>query len=227
MMIDCKIERAILNRLKANDPSLTGLDLSDRELTDSDIEMLMQALIENTNLTTLNVGSNQIGDIGAEALSRNVNLTYLDVSYDQIGDEGAKALALNRNLTSLNVAGNTLGDEGGQALAQNVCLRTLDFSRNNITDASTAGLEQMILRNQEAAHKRRQHWYCTVLLLATAQGREVKENSVNWTGLPRDIRQMIIKLIELKGPEGLDKTSEQLRQASAYIFANRKDINDS
>jgi hypothetical protein len=47
------------------------------------------------------------------------------------------------------------------------------------------------------------------------------------TRLPQDLKVMIINLMELKGPEGIDKTSEQLRQANAYIFAHKEHVNDS
>jgi Ran GTPase-activating protein (RanGAP) involved in mRNA processing and transport len=100
------IDTAILERIKANDPTLTTLNLSHKALTDADIQPLANALATNTFLTNLNVGGNQIGDEGAKALAANTTLTNLDVSRNQIGVEGAKALAANATLTTLKVAWN-------------------------------------------------------------------------------------------------------------------------
>ncbi len=61
-----------------------------------------------TNLTSLNLSFNQIGDEGARALSLLTNLTSLDLQYNQIGDEGARALSSLTNLTLLDLSGCSL-----------------------------------------------------------------------------------------------------------------------
>jgi Leucine-rich repeat (LRR) protein len=134
------IDAALLERIKANDPTLTTLDLSNKKLNDSDIQQLANALATNTNLTNLDVGWNQIGDEGAKALAANATLTNLDVGGNQIGVEGAKALAANATLTNLNVYYNQIGAKGAKALAANTTLTNLDVWGNQIGDEGTKAL---------------------------------------------------------------------------------------
>jgi Leucine-rich repeat (LRR) protein len=99
------IEPSILQRLRDNDPTLTSLDLSSENLTAYDVQVLRDALIGNTMLTSLNLGFNQIGDEAARAFALPT-LTTLDLSSNRIGDEGAKALAQNSTLTTLDLSSN-------------------------------------------------------------------------------------------------------------------------
>jgi Ran GTPase-activating protein (RanGAP) involved in mRNA processing and transport len=125
------IDNDLLEQLKT-DKTLTKLDLSNKRLSDRDTQALMKALSENHTLTSLNVGRNQIGAIGAKALSENHTLTSLDVDDNQIGAIGVKALSENHTLASLNVSDNQIGDEGAKALSENHTLTSLDIRGNQI-----------------------------------------------------------------------------------------------
>jgi hypothetical protein len=57
------------------------------------------------------------------------------------------------------------------------------------------------------------------MLLATASPEPRQENTFDWARLPRDLKRMIISLLELKGTQSLGKTPEQREKASAIIFA--------
>ncbi|WP_458694884.1 TomO hydrophobic C-terminal domain-containing protein, partial [Wolbachia endosymbiont of Laodelphax striatellus] len=74
-----------------------------------------------TNLTSLTLSINNIGEEGAKALANGnlTNLTSLRLYKSNIGEEGAKALANGNltNLTSLTLSINNIGDEGAKALA--------------------------------------------------------------------------------------------------------------
>ena len=153
---------AALDRVWANDPSMTHLDLNNRDLSYWNIIELgyalagnmtlssldlsgcqlsiasIQALIPIITLTSLNISYNQISDAGALALAANTMLTSLNISNNQIGDAGAQTLAANTTLTSLNVSNNQIGDAGAQALAANTTLTSLNVSSNQI--GSTGGL---------------------------------------------------------------------------------------
>ena len=69
----------------------------------------MRSIAENlTQLTSLYVRNNKIGEAGARAIAENLTqLTSLDVRYNLIGDAGARAIAENlTQLTSLYVSDN-------------------------------------------------------------------------------------------------------------------------
>ena len=133
-----------LERLHANDPSLTVLSLYDNQIGPEGTRALADALITNTSLTELRLSGNRIGVAGAvalaEALRTNTSLTDLRLSYNQIGDEGARALAdalkTNTSLTKLLLDLNQIGDEGAIALAdalkENTSLTKLNLYYNQI-----------------------------------------------------------------------------------------------
>ena len=105
-----------LERLHANDPSLTVLSLYDNQIGPEGTRALADALITNTSLTHLYLSHNQIGPAGAialaEALRTNTSLTTLELYNNQIGPEGAVALAEalkeNTSLTKLNLYDNQI-----------------------------------------------------------------------------------------------------------------------
>ena len=117
-----------VKRLKANDPSLTELYLSDHSTGNSDDEAkaIAEALKVNTVLTTLYLSNNSIGDEGskaiAEALKDNTVLTTLHLVKNSIGDDGAKAiveaLKVNTFLTTLDLGDNQTGDDQAKAISE-------------------------------------------------------------------------------------------------------------
>ncbi len=117
--------------IKAN--TLTGVNLSSCGLSNEEeaernekIRQLAAALETNTALKYLLLGSNGIGDEGAErlavALETNKTLTRLDFWHNDIGDDGAKALAValekNTALKDLNLETNNIGVEGADYLIE-------------------------------------------------------------------------------------------------------------
>ena len=73
--------------------------------------------LPSTQLTSLDLGSNQIGDAGATAIAAilpSTQLTSLDLWYNQIGDVGATAIAAilpSTKLTSISLWNNQIGDD--------------------------------------------------------------------------------------------------------------------
>ncbi|MES2122140.1 MAG: hypothetical protein V4492_05105 [Chlamydiota bacterium] len=88
-------------------------------------QAIAPALMANSNLTSLNLQSNGIGDLGVEAIAPvlrdNSTLTSLDLGSNGIEDPGAEALArvlpTMSTLKTLKLSYNRFGDEGAQALA--------------------------------------------------------------------------------------------------------------
>ena len=106
-----------LERLHANDPSLTVLSLYDNQIGPEGTRALADALITNTSLTELYLSGNRIGPAGAaalaEALRINTSLTELNLFGNRIGNAGAHALAgalrTNTSLTALWILDNQIG----------------------------------------------------------------------------------------------------------------------
>jgi small GTP-binding protein len=107
---------------------------------DEPVKALAERLAELTQLTTLNLGGNQIGDAGAAALAALTQLTTLNLWGNQIGAEGAAALAALTQLTTLNLGGNQIGDAGATALAALTQLTSLDLRGNEIGAEGAAAL---------------------------------------------------------------------------------------
>src|SRR3989338_8717385 len=78
-----------LSRLSSNDPTLTILDLSSKNIGPSGASEMATALQHNSSLTTLYLWNNSIGDSGtsglATALQHNSTLTTLNLSWNKIG----------------------------------------------------------------------------------------------------------------------------------------------
>jgi Leucine-rich repeat (LRR) protein len=134
------ISQQTLEALSNNDPTLRALNLSCQNLTDEDIEVLCEALKNNTYLTELNIRGNKIGDAGAKALAKNTTITQLFIYSNKLSAAGAKALAKNTTIARLDIRGNQIGAAGAEALAQNTTIAQLDISDNEIGAAGAKAL---------------------------------------------------------------------------------------
>ncbi|MDD9335438.1 MAG: AAA family ATPase, partial [Rickettsiaceae bacterium] len=95
-----------------------------------DINELISFLQKNKNITQLSlIRSNVNGeDIKILASSDLKNLTTLNLGWNDIGHQGAEALAKSenlKNLTTLHLARNLIGNEGAEALAKSENLKNL------------------------------------------------------------------------------------------------------
>eukprot|EP01062_Namystynia_karyoxenos_P025964 TRINITY_DN20327_c0_g1_i1.p2 TRINITY_DN20327_c0_g1~~TRINITY_DN20327_c0_g1_i1.p2 ORF type:complete len:210 (+),score=59.62 TRINITY_DN20327_c0_g1_i1:100-729(+) len=100
--------------------------LSNRCITDDEFEFILRELQRNPAVSTLDVGSNLIGNRGAEALAYflrdNDTVTNIDLYGNEIADQGADALARalrnNQTLQLLDLRANKISERGVKALAQ-------------------------------------------------------------------------------------------------------------
>lgn len=155
------IDAALLERIKANDPTLLELKLGSRlRLTNADIQLLAEALTNNTTITSLDLRNNYIiGDMGAsaiaQALQHNTALTSLDLGFNKIKATGAKDIALmlqhNTSLTTLYLNSNEIPDRRAQdialALKHNTTLTTLNIGDNKLQDKSAEKFALMLQHN--------------------------------------------------------------------------------
>ena len=80
------------------------------------------ALLQNRQLTVLQLGYNMLGDVGATILAPAIQqLETLDLGFNSIGDVGCAAIATTPSrLRTLYLAGNKIGQEGALALADQI-----------------------------------------------------------------------------------------------------------
>lgn len=147
----------IIERLKANDPTLTKADLWNKQIGDKEATALASALASNTTLTTLVLSYNRIGSVGAialaEALKLNTTLTEIYLGQNQIDIAGAKALAnalkLNTTLTTITLQDNEIDDAGAKTLASalehNTTLTEICLQRDIMGDGGTGALKHIRL----------------------------------------------------------------------------------
>jgi internalin A len=127
---------------------LTSLDLRYNQIGDAGAASLAAL----TQLTSLDLGGNQIGAAGAASLAALTQLTCLNLDNNQIGDAGAASLAALKQLTSLDLWGNKIGAAGAASLAALKQLTSLNLGYNKIGDegaASLAALTQLTSLNLE------------------------------------------------------------------------------
>ncbi len=139
---------------------LTTLVLQNNRIDDDLCRLLCAGLVENGSVTTLDMGHNGIGDLGAKALgkvlSRPVSvLTKLVLCDNKIFEEGAralgKALRKNHTLTDLNLRLNRLGGEGGaslfDSLITNNTIVTLSVAANALEGHCAVSLGNFLRAN--------------------------------------------------------------------------------
>ena len=132
---------AAIERLSANDPTLTVCDLTKSAVLQMKGAELMpkiaDALSKNTHCAELKLGECNISDAIvadlASALTKNTALVSLDLQSNKVGNEGAtslaKALAANRTLMVLNLFGQQGGHKLGDATLHAFC----DMFDTNVT----------------------------------------------------------------------------------------------
>ena len=129
----------VLDRIRAaKAEGATHLDLSRAGLTE-----IPKELIELTNLTSLNLDCNEIGDEEARALSMLTNLTSLSLDSNSLGAEGARAISTLTNLTSLNLGHNWIGPEGARTLSTLSNLTSLSLEHSGIGDQGVRPLSTL------------------------------------------------------------------------------------
>ena len=136
----------LLEHLRNNHPDLKVLNLDGRGLGDEAALPLVRALEENTTVTSLRLGRNQMDEaLGAlaEILKTNASVTSVDVRQNDMGAgvaaSWAALLATNATLTDLNLSSNQIGASAkdlAEALGKNSTLRTLSVEDCGIEDAA-------------------------------------------------------------------------------------------
>ena len=120
----------LLERVRRSDPSLKSLELPKARVGIAGAAALAEALLQNTEVETVELSSNEFPDAAfalfAPVVARNRTLRSLCFYYNhQVGEPGsspgvvqlAEALRGNETLTLLNLGHCIVGDDGAAALA--------------------------------------------------------------------------------------------------------------
>jgi len=135
-----------LEQIIADSSSHSTLKLNQMNLTDSDIEFLVQQPIVNKQTTILWLIHNEISCRGAQLLSHvlfnNIHLQELWLTNNHLTDQGiyhlSKSLSVNSTLTKLGIASNEITNVGisylVQMLKKNRTLTMIALANNEIGD---------------------------------------------------------------------------------------------
>lgn len=95
-------------------------------------------------LTSLDVGSNEITKVGIRAITKNLpQLTSLSITNNLIGDEGASAISELKELTSLSLGLNQISKSGARKIAECLTkLTSLSIDRNEIGETGAASIAE-------------------------------------------------------------------------------------
>ncbi|KAL7536988.1 hypothetical protein ACHAXR_007523 [Thalassiosira sp. AJA248-18] len=146
----------------AASPFLTTLILKESQISDDDLVLMLDPLVDSSALLHLDLGHNKITSQGTKGIadrliaSSESILSCLDLSGNKISSEGASALGLalvtNESLLSLTLRLNNIGDEGGkdlfEGLVQNSTLRHLNLSANKLGSSSAMALLDVLTENK-------------------------------------------------------------------------------
>jgi Ran GTPase-activating protein (RanGAP) involved in mRNA processing and transport len=136
------------------------IDLSQRGLVPSDARLVKMALLQNSQLSVLKLGYNNLGDRGVEILAAGISehraLESLDLGFNNIGDEGCRALAkaipLDGTLHTLYLAGNLIGEDGALSIADVIrkgsSLRHLYMTGNRLGADGITAITEAILEDE-------------------------------------------------------------------------------
>ena len=149
--------RPALSLLQSN-TTLKELVMRDATLDLLSIRFLSNVLMINKTLKILNIGNNNISDMGAKyfSLLRDVHITDLIMWNCNIGPDGAvlvgTMVANNPSVTCLKLGENKIGNNGIRDLVnilkQSNNLQTLDLWGNDITHTGANCLKELITKDR-------------------------------------------------------------------------------
>jgi len=163
---------ALSDLFKANKSTLQNFKMSDNQLGDEGMVLLMQGLLENTSIHFLSLCNCNTKDQGAEAIAdvllRNTKIEFLVLSRNDIGASGVKCMAqaLLKNPSSrlqvLQLEQNPrIGNAGAKAMAELIKtnppnLNRLDMGHSGIGLIGCNAIMEAIKYNHNM-------WFCRVI----------------------------------------------------------------
>lgn len=153
----------VADLLKAPHPKLQCLILRNNFLKDEGVKMVVEGIVANSTLTSLDVSLCRFGNEALRILCENLHcVSQLSVEDNDLDVESAKIIAncalKKGKLKSLSVASNCLGSEGTeiicQSLMDNRTLTHLNLNCNAIGAHGVVSVCRMIRRDDNATTMR-------------------------------------------------------------------------
>lgn len=204
--------------------SLTLIDLSQRGLRPSDARLVKLALLQNSNLSVLKLGYNNLSDEGiitlASGISTHSALKSLDVGFNNVGNEGCAALASaimsaasnGGSLHTLYLAGNCITKEGAFALSEiykeGVGIRRLHVTGNKFGPDGVHVLVQAMIHQQETIENTH---HSNSTLSENRDNGEIEELFLGGTGMGSFGCESVANLL------AVSKTLRVISLANCYI----------
>eukprot|EP01080_Neovahlkampfia_damariscottae_P006971 gene6971-11137_t len=134
-----KIGKAIGNFLQVNS-HLKSLSIAKSEISNDDVRIISEVLLEKNTLTYLSLSRNLISENGAFflaiAIVTNTTLEHLAIENNNIGSIGMKhllnSLEINESLRILDVSRNNISDDGIKEFNKFNGLKSFKLNNNNI-----------------------------------------------------------------------------------------------
>jgi PAS domain S-box-containing protein len=157
------IDTSVLEKIYSNDPTLKNVVVSNQNLNDDDLIILIDALKVNTHIESIDVSGNIISDNGIKILASpdckftsliasdckikdlstllNINrLVSITLASNEITPESIALISVNKVLRYMSLAGNNLKDDEAIVLANTTSITSLILSHNKITATGAKAL---------------------------------------------------------------------------------------
>lgn len=196
-----------------------------KDYNDQDLLIIGCLLLNNTQLTYVDLSRNKIADTGAKAISKalesNATIVRLELYRNHISDVGIRDIALslkeNAVLSFLDLSSNRMHDAGaekiGELLSSNSALQTVYLAGNNIADVGAKAIGKALKINTSV----------TSLWL---RNNKIKDNGMNEIkkGLKVNSNIIVIDLRWNEIGEDLRKEFNQMLQGDGERHASLKTL---
>ena len=137
-----------------------SIHLSRKNLQTEHYEIIADFIGKSKSLQSIDLRSNEIGDVGAkylgEGIGKSKSLRSIDLEFNKIGSEGAKYLgegiSKSQSLQSINLGSNKIGAEGakylGEGIAKSQSLQSIGLQYNKIGSEGAKYLGEGIAKSQ-------------------------------------------------------------------------------
>lgn len=214
--MDSKVPVKLSRFLKKIAESLTDeLNLSNLDITDEELKIILKALETNDSITKLNLAFNKLGKLSVKPLvqtleDRKKPLIELRLSNNNIGPEGisdfTQALKTNTALETLYLSHNNIGTKGAKALAEvlkiNTAIKSLYLAQNKIGSIGLASLSDSLKTNNtlttiDLSDNRIWDDGIEVLVTALQHNKSLSSLNLSSNNLEEDAFKNLTKLLDI------------------------------